>query len=73
VGRSEAGPGPCCAYCAQPGIKPFGWFTIERWENGQVVKRGFACGAGCMLAVAHFQRERDPNSTPKTTGILNPI
>ena len=59
-----------CAYCAGPCNKPFGWFVMERWENGRAVARGYVCGAGCLIATAHSQRDRDPASVPITKGVL---
>jgi len=61
---------PICAYCAGPCNKPFGWFVMERWENGRAVARGFVCCAGCLIATAHSQRDRDPASVPITKGVL---
>jgi hypothetical protein len=61
---------PTCAYCGGPCDKPFGWFVVERWEAGEVARRGYACGAGCLIATAHAQRDRHPASVPITKGSL---
>jgi hypothetical protein len=66
-------PVPSCAYCLGPCSKPFGWFAVERWEAGAVVRRGYACSAGCLIAVAHAQRDREASSPPLLKGALSPV
>lgn len=61
---------PTCAYCGQSCDEPAGWFAVERWEGGAVVRRGYACGAGCLLAMAHSQIDRGSSSVPLTKGEL---
>jgi hypothetical protein len=64
---------PLCAYCGQPCSKPTGWFAVERWEGGKVARRGYACGAGCLIAVAHSQRDRAGDAVPFARGQLEPV
>ena len=66
-------PVPSCAYCFGPCDKPFGWFAVERWEAGAVVRKGYACSVGCLMATAHSQIDRGPSSPPLTKGALSPI
>ena len=67
---SEAREYPVCAYCGGPCDKPTGWFAVERWDGGAVVRRGYACSAGCLIAVAHSQKDRTAASVPLTKGEL---
>ena len=62
---------PVCVECGGPCDKPFGWFVVERWERGRAVRRGSACGVGCLIATAHSQRHN--SVVPTTRGVLLPI
>jgi hypothetical protein len=64
---------PTCVYCGAPCDKPFGWFAVERWERGRLYSRGHVCGAGCLIATAHAQRDRDGRADPITKGLLTPV
>jgi hypothetical protein len=70
---SRATDYPTCAYCGGPCNKPFGWFVVERWEGGEVARRGYVCGAGCLIATAHAQRDRSGDSEPIEHGRLEPV
>ena len=47
---------PTCSYCNRPCYRRPHYFTVERVEGGRVVRRGHACGVGCLTAVAGVQR-----------------
>jgi hypothetical protein len=48
---------PICSYCDAPCSKRAHYFRVERIENGRVTELGFACGCGCLMAVASVQRD----------------
>lgn len=64
---------PTCAYCSGRCDQPNGWFAVERWEAGRVRKRGYACSAGCLIATAHSQVDRNPSGVPVIKGALTEI
>jgi len=45
---------------------------VERWEAGRVARKAVACGAGCLLAVAHTQRDQS-DQHPARPRVLAPV
>jgi hypothetical protein len=62
-----------CVYSGSPVDPTKPYWILERWENGQCVARGAVNHAGCLIATAHSQRPRDPDSVRITKGLLQPV